>query len=167
ITVCINYNESLVINENNLKLFHYENGSWVNITTSLDTSANLICGTVTSLSPFIVAEPLIQATIDIDSDDVRLGSRGGWITAYIELPAGYDVNNINVSTVRLNGVVPADPKTDTVGDRDKDGIPDMKIRFDKAEVVALLNPGDNLLTLTGSLTDGTPFKGSDTLQAIG
>jgi len=65
ITICMNYNESDVGNESNLKLLHYENDSWVDVTTSLDTGANIICGTVTGLSGFIVAEPN-----DADGDGV-------------------------------------------------------------------------------------------------
>jgi hypothetical protein len=67
ITVCINYNEADVVDESNLKLFHYENGSWVDVTTSLDTTANIICGTVTNLSEFIVAEPTTTLTYTGDT----------------------------------------------------------------------------------------------------
>lgn len=56
IEVCIYYDEASVTNENSLSLLHYEDGSWVDVTTSLDTTANIICGTVTSLSPFVVAK---------------------------------------------------------------------------------------------------------------
>ncbi|MFX1538801.1 MAG: hypothetical protein ACFFDI_31825 [Promethearchaeota archaeon] len=37
---------------------HYENGNWVNVTTYLDTDANVIFGEVTSLSLFAVTEPI-------------------------------------------------------------------------------------------------------------
>ena len=64
ITICINYSGISFGNEQNLKLMHQEdtNGdgvadSWVNRTTSLDTVNNVICATVTSLSPFAVFEP--------------------------------------------------------------------------------------------------------------
>ena len=36
------------------RLFHYENNAWVDITTSVDTSTQTICGATTSLSPFAV-----------------------------------------------------------------------------------------------------------------
>jgi parallel beta-helix repeat protein len=57
-TICINYDESLADDENSLKLFHYEDGNWIDVTTSLDTTENIICGAVTSFSEFIVAEPI-------------------------------------------------------------------------------------------------------------
>ncbi|HJZ13433.1 MAG TPA: PxKF domain-containing protein, partial [Acidobacteriota bacterium] len=37
-------------------LFHYENGAWQNVTTSLDTTSNQVCGQTTSLSPFAIFE---------------------------------------------------------------------------------------------------------------
>jgi len=36
------------------RLFHYENNQWVDITTTVDTNTQTICGATTSLSPFAV-----------------------------------------------------------------------------------------------------------------
>ncbi|UCG58876.1 MAG: hypothetical protein JSU70_05050, partial [Phycisphaerales bacterium] len=58
IHVCISYDDALVANEENLSLLHYEDGAWVDVTTSRDTAANIICGMVTSLSPFVLVEPI-------------------------------------------------------------------------------------------------------------
>lgn len=42
--------------ENNLKLYHWNGSSWQNVTTSVDISNNLVIGSTTSLSPFVVGE---------------------------------------------------------------------------------------------------------------
>ncbi|MGH8246360.1 MAG: hypothetical protein ACREUU_08000, partial [Gammaproteobacteria bacterium] len=55
-TVCINYGAASYGTESNLRLLHYENGQWVNRTSSIDTANNIICATVESFSPFVVAE---------------------------------------------------------------------------------------------------------------
>lgn len=57
IHVCLSYNEALG-DENKFRLFHYEDGQWVDVTVpgGLDTLANRVCGAVTSLSPFAVFE---------------------------------------------------------------------------------------------------------------
>lgn len=44
---------------------------------------------------------IVEATVDIDSDTLNLKSKGKWITAYIELPTDYDLNDIDIGTVKL------------------------------------------------------------------
>ena len=48
--------------EASLRLFHFVNPDWVDATApgSPDISNNIICGSVTSLSPFAILEPAIQ-----------------------------------------------------------------------------------------------------------
>ena len=58
VTVCIDYTGvSYTGQESNLDLYHFEGNHWVRTTTSIDTVNNLICGNVTSLSPFAIFEP--------------------------------------------------------------------------------------------------------------
>lgn len=62
--VCINYTGvSFVGSESSLKLYHYENGTWVNRTASLNTANNIICASVTFLSPFVIVEPENQPLV--------------------------------------------------------------------------------------------------------
>jgi len=56
VTICIDYTGISFSNESNLKLNHYESGVWVDQTISLDTDNNVICASVTSLSPFAIFE---------------------------------------------------------------------------------------------------------------
>ena len=61
VEVCITYDESAFSQpEENFKLFHFPPGSGgqgVDITTSLDTVNNIICGSTDSFSDFAVVEP--------------------------------------------------------------------------------------------------------------
>jgi hypothetical protein len=52
ITVCFSY--AGVMFQGQPAVFHFVNGAWVNVTTSVDHTTQTICGTVTSLSPFAV-----------------------------------------------------------------------------------------------------------------
>ncbi|MCH8293298.1 hypothetical protein IH992_19630 [Candidatus Poribacteria bacterium] len=89
-----------------------------------------------------------------------------------------DVNDIDVSTVQLEGVAPirsaiedvAAPVVNRQDDCDcttdgPDGFNDLTLKFDTQEIVAALGPvndGDEVvLALTGNLKDGTPIKGID------
>lgn len=110
-------------------------------------------------------KPAINASIDFDQDTLNLKSKGRWLTAHIELPEDYDVSAINISTVKLNGEVPAELHPTRIGDYDKDGLLDLMVKFDRASVINLLNTGEATLTITGEV-DGVPFEGSDTIRVI-
>lgn len=59
-TVCVQYADTDIVGlESDLRLMHYDHEllAWVDTTISQDILSNTICGGVTSLSPFIVANP--------------------------------------------------------------------------------------------------------------
>lgn len=56
VEICIDYSNVSYFNENRLALFHDNNGTWEDITTSLNTDNNLICGSTDSFSDFAVLE---------------------------------------------------------------------------------------------------------------
>jgi uncharacterized delta-60 repeat protein len=57
VEVCIDYTGFPFSDETLMRLFHFVNAMWTDITTSLDTIDDVICGVTTSLSPFAVLEP--------------------------------------------------------------------------------------------------------------
>jgi hypothetical protein len=106
---------------------------------------------------------------------LNLGSKGNWITAYIELGESLDMQNVDVSSILLNGTIPvASSAPVAFGDHDNDGIPDLMVKFDRQAVASLVlqnyqfsgKSGTVTLTLTGKLNDGTLFKGSATITVI-
>jgi len=109
----------------------------------------------------------LAAVVDVKPDVLNLRARCRRIKAYIELPEGYDVNNVNVLVVLLNGTVPADlTEPPVVGDYDGDTIPDIMVKFNRTQVTEYILSksivfGDVVLNLTGNLYDGTPFTGYD------
>jgi len=107
----------------------------------------------------------IPATIDFDPDTLNLKSKGQFVTCYIELPANFDVKNVDISTVKLNNIVNAEPAPTEIGDHDKDGISDLMAKFKRSVLHAEV--GDKVkMGITGKLTNGTSFKGSDTIKVI-
>jgi hypothetical protein len=147
--------------------------TWGDVTTSVDKENNIIYGQVFHLSIFAVMEPIPHANIDVDPDTLNLGSKGKWITSYIELPEGYAVTDIDLSTIMLNGTIQVYASAPTcIGDYDTDGIQDLMVKFDRAAVQQYIL--DNVpieakfvtatLTVTGRLNDGTLFQGSDTIK---
>ena len=115
-----------------------------------------------------VVESIQPSTIDINPDTLNLNSGGKWITCYIELPDGYDVADIDISTVLLNDVVSAEDHPTNIGDYDNDGIPDLMVKFDRQAIQDILEVGDNVeITVRGELlVDGTLFEGTDYIRVI-
>lgn len=112
-------------------------------------------------------EYCVSATIDVDPDTLNLKSKGKFVTVHIELPTGYDVEDIDVSTVMLNDTVNAEPKPTEIADYDSNGVPKLMVKFDRAAVQETLEVGDEVeITITGEV-NGILFKGSDTIRVIG
>lgn len=71
ITVCFAYDEAAVPgDESDLVILHFDTtlvpDDWVDITSSLDTLENVICGRTATLSPFILAVPNPDTGVDDD-----------------------------------------------------------------------------------------------------
>lgn len=127
---------------------------------------------------FVLTFPSVAATIDIDPDILNLGSKGKWITVYIELTEGYSVADINVSTIMLNDTVPAELSPTSIGDHDGDGIPDLMVKFDRDQVISYILAKVNIteltknksmtitLSMTSNLNDGTLCKGGNTITIL-
>ncbi len=108
----------------------------------------------------------LLATVDFDPDTLNLKSKGQVVTAYIELPKGYDVKQIDIASIRLNGSVPALTKPTQVGDYDKDGVPDLMVKFNGDAVRSKLTAGSQVIvTITGKVA-GISFEGSDIIRVI-
>jgi hypothetical protein len=115
----------------------------------------------------------INTSIDIDPDTLNLKSKGdkNAFTAYIELASGYTVADINVSTIKLeaNGIeIAAQLSPNSVGDYDKDGVPDLIVKFGRQAIITALagKTGDINMTVTGQLNSGLKFAGTDTIKVI-
>jgi len=126
----------------------------------------------------------ISLTVEIDPRTLNLKSNGEWITAYIELPEGYNVTDIDLLTVQLEGILAindlqygfvTDPASYLM-DHDGDGILERMVKFDRSilrdTLTGMIDYEEGVkfynltLTVTGQLTDGTLFEGSDTIVVI-
>jgi len=105
----------------------------------------------------------VDALIDIDPDTLNLKSKGKWITCYIQLPEGFNVEEIDVNTVLLEHEIPVE-----WGDI-QDGV--LMVKFARAAVIEYIRDvlgvteGEVTLTVTGRVA-GTLFIGTDTITVI-
>ena len=110
-----------------------------------------------------------ETFIDFEPDTLNLDTQGKFMTVYIELPEDFDVSDINVSSLTLNSFdvsFDALPLPVEIGDYDSDGIADLMIKFDRQEVIEVLEPGEQIVYLTGRLYDETPLTGIDLIRVI-
>lgn len=120
-----------------------------------------------------------ETVVDIDSDTINLKSKGQWLTAYIELPPGYEVAQIDAATVVLEGIpAETDPKYGFVTDpaqylidHDQDGILERMVKFNRSQIQALFLEATDVvdLVLWGKLllnSSRVDFKGEDSIRVI-
>lgn len=109
--------------------------------------------------------------------------KGGVMPAAIVGSESFDVMDINVSTIRLEGVAPLRSSYEDVASpvisseacacttAGADGFTDLSLKFSKQEIAAAIGPveaGDVVeLTLTASLLDETRVKASDCIVIVG
>jgi len=97
------------------------------------------------------------AQIEIKPETLNLNSKG-LFTAFIDLPEGSDEEDIDISKVVCQG---APAVNATMADDGR-----LVVKFDR-EDLENVSVGDAVeLTVTGELTNGRQFKGSDTIRVI-
>lgn len=116
--------------------------------------------------------------IRVKPELLKLNERKGieqWLTVYVELPIGYSANHINKDSIRLTIVgedfIAGSPAPTSIGDYNKNGIPDLVVSFKKEEISSRLRaagvrPGTYVATVTG-LVDSFLFVGTDKITLRG
>jgi hypothetical protein len=118
------------------------------------------------LGPTQVTEP---ATLDIHPETLNKKSKGNYVTCYIELPEGYNVEDIDIATVVLmtdSVSVSAEPSPTEVGDYNGNDIPDFMVKFDRQPIQNGCNAGAVGMTVYFQTFDGTSFEGNDIVLVI-
>ena len=115
IDICISYADVAFIDPAALRLYHYDTGisTWVDVTSSVDTDAKLVCGTVTSLSPFALVQARPAFTSGA-STTMTVGVNGSFpiatsgfkhpsLTVVGSLPSGVTLTDHGDGTAALAG----------------------------------------------------------------
>jgi len=131
------------------------------------------------VEPWIPTSPTINATINIIPNMLNLRNKKSHIKAFIEFQDGYNVSDIDVTTIFLNDTIPIDLNVSIViGDYDNDSIPDLMLKFSRAEVIDYILDHINMtklaevkrmeitLTISSELIDGARFESSDIIWVM-
>jgi hypothetical protein len=105
--------------------------------------------------------PGLVADVEFEPDMLNCRSNAKYVTCYMEVPAGYHPDDIDMNSIILNGQVPALTHPSSVGDHDGDGIPDRMVKFDRGLVMGLVGGEELEARVDFSMADGTTFSGTD------
>ncbi len=124
VTVCMNFTPSSSCSgggfggptrctQNTPVLDHFENGLWVDVTSSVDFNNQVVCGTATSLSPFALFKP-VDTTPPVITPNVSgtLGNNG-WFTS--DVLVSWSVTDPESAISSSSGCGPATVTSDTAG----------------------------------------------------
>ena len=105
--------------------------------------------------------PPIMAEVLIEAGTVNLAKKAEWLVSYIWLPEGYDVNEINPTSIMFEGQIAAG---EVLLDDQQQLVTAM---FSLAKVVDILEAGDEVeVTISGKLTNRERFEGTDVIRVI-
>ena len=93
----------------------------------------------------------------------------------------FDVNNVDIASLQLDGLAPIrwdfedvaapfDGEVCGCTEAGPNGFMDLTMKFDNQDLLDAIGPGQGglrTLTLTGTLLDGTEFKGQDCVLMVG
>ncbi len=79
VTVCLDFSDHIFPAGAVLRLLHYENNAWVDVTSGPPVGST-ICGAVTSLSPFVVAQALNTPASNFIQNGGFDNGQAGWST---------------------------------------------------------------------------------------
>jgi hypothetical protein len=126
--------------------------------TDLDGRPRVVGGRI-DMGAFEYSQP-VPAEVRIVPRTLNLSSEGKWITSLFWLPDDYDVADIDPNSILLEDEIEA--RSLLVDEQEQVAV----ARFSRSEVQNILEPGEVELSVSGELTDGARFEGTDTIRVI-
>ncbi len=118
----------------------------------------------------------INVDIEVEPETLNKKSNGNWVMVEMELPHGYRALDVDLSSIRLEGVVPAETRPYDHSyhhydhgcdqDRAEHDHDVLKVKFDRSSMIAILPDGDQVpVHVTGRIGSAT-FEGVDFIRVI-
>lgn len=133
---------------------------------TIQVNANDNAGNIAEASTTFIVKPL-PAIVEIEPHTLNINSSGRWIQAKIQIPE-YSSVLIDISSIKLNAVIPAEIITNEI--EDGDDVEDnynsgLKVKFNRIEVQNIVSPGIITLYISGKV-NGAAFLGSNAIEVI-
>ncbi|HBT83867.1 MAG TPA: hypothetical protein DEB35_10900, partial [Desulfuromonas sp.] len=115
--------------------------------------------TMATFSTHILQDSL-PVEIKFEPQSLNKGSQGNWVKVEIELPPGYQTSDIDLASIRLQGVVPIEPWPVIVqGKR-------VTVRFKRSDVIAVLPAGNDVPVHVTGKVGPVQFEGVDLIKVL-
>ena len=102
-------------------------------------------------------EPVIASSVRIEPETLNKSSNGSF-TVFIELPAGYNPNDLVPGSLTCSGAFATVVNVT--------GSNELNVKFEREDLLNVETGDAVVITITGVFSDGTPFVGHDTIQVI-
>ncbi len=117
----------------------------------------------------------LNVEIEVEPETLNQKSHGNWVMVEIELPHGYHASDVDISSIRLEGVVPVETRPYNHYKHHDNGCEhdhaehehdELKVKFDRSAVLAVLPNGNHVpVHVTGRIGSAT-FEGVDFIKVI-
>ena len=102
-------------------------------------------------------EPVIASSVRIEPETLNKSSNGSF-TVFIELPAGYNPNDLVPGSLTCSGAFATVVNVT--------GSNELNVKFEREDLLNVETGDAVVITITGVFIDGTPFIGHDTIEVI-
>ncbi|MDD2852635.1 MAG: carboxypeptidase-like regulatory domain-containing protein [Desulfuromonadaceae bacterium] len=111
-----------------------------------------------------IMQSTIKAEIEFDPETLNRKSEGKWVKVEIELPHGYKAADIDISSIRLEGTVPAQASPVSISHgEDAD---ELTVKFRRDSVIAVLPQGEHVPVHVTGKVGSVMFEGVDIIRVI-
>ena len=116
---------------------------------------------------FVARTPIVRSSLPMrfhfEPATLNTRSRGRWVMGSLLPAPPHSARDIDIASIRLNGVVPVDP---TAPRLIRGGGSELVVRFDRTDVAASVRAGARTpMNVTGTM-GGESFAGSDTVRVV-
>ncbi len=114
--------------------------------------------------------------VDFEPETLNKHSHGHWVLVKIELPHGHKAKDVDISSIRLEGTVPAESWPDEHHNRHHDHGCDhdrrghdhetLMVKFKRSDVIAELPAGRHVPVHVTGVVGTTQFEGVDVIRVM-
>lgn len=127
-------------------------------------------GAWTPMAGFTVHIPKnsITAEIEFEPETLNKKSKGTWVKVEIELPKGHKASDVDISSIRLEWVVPAEAwpyEIKDCRDNECEGS-EIMVKFKRSDVINILPNGEHVPVHVTGRVGAVTFEGVDVIRVI-